>query len=92
MLKNLLQKLDKNTPRERGAYAVNTGQYVGEFFIFIKQDKDNYFFLSLPKMQKRAVPKENFSHGVENKILTLVERLPKNVYQICEAAYNKGLK
>jgi hypothetical protein len=90
MLKHLLQRLDKTTPQIRGAYAVNTGQYVGEFFVFIGQDKDNYLFLSLPKMQKRAVPRSNFTHGITNKILTLVERLPKNIHMVCVAAYNKG--
>ena len=89
MLKSLLQKFH-NKPVERGAYAVNTGQFIGEFFIFIKQENGDLHFLSLPKMLKRVVPRSNFNHGIQHKIITFVERLPKNVHELCKATYNRG--
>lgn len=90
MFYNWLRKFNTSQPADRGMYAINTGLYVGEFFVYIKQDKDTYYFVSLPKLIKRTMPKDKFEVGLKNKIMTLIETLPKNVFEYCNAAFNKG--
>ena len=41
-------------------YAVNSGDYLGEFFVYMESNENEYRFLSLPKMQLRKVPKDKF--------------------------------
>ena len=47
-------------PQERNTYAITTGDYVGEMFIYIESDDDCHKFLSVPKNVNRKVPKEKF--------------------------------
>lgn len=90
MFYNFLKTFNKTTPAPRGMYAVNTGLYVGEFFVYIKQTDNLYHFLSLPKMIKREIPIDKFEIGKKNKILSFVESLPKNIHEYCALQYNKG--
>jgi len=90
MLKDLFKKFKLVTPAERGMYAVNTGLYVGEFLVFISADNSSYNFLSLPRLYKRSIPKDKFEIGIKNKIITLVEILPKKVFAYCAATYKSG--
>lgn len=90
---NLLSFYKKKiVPASRGVYAVEQGQYIGEFFVYIEGSKTDYNFLSLPKMIKRTVDKDSFERGIKNKIIKLVENLPENVYSVCKAQYNAPLK
>jgi len=79
-----------NKPRDKGCYAVNTGLYIGEFFVYMKDNGLYYEFLSLPKMIVRAVPKKSFLTGVKNDIITYVAKLPKDIFSVCQAQYNKS--
>jgi len=80
-------------PTERGMYAVNRGDFAGEFFVFIKvNDNYNYEFLSLPKMLLRTVPISAFQNGVKHKIISFIEKLPKQVFSVCIAQYYKCKK
>jgi hypothetical protein len=75
-------KLSK--PVECGVYAVEHGDFVGEFFVYIRtQPNDSYDFLSLPKMLSRNVPAESFTAGIKNKIICFVEKLPRPIHQLC---------
>lgn len=78
-------------PRQREIYAVNAGQYIGEFFVYIDNSDDNtcYNFLSLPKMLKRIVPVESFKVGLKQKIIKRIERLPIDIYEMCKLQYNQ---
>jgi len=87
ILNSWLKKFNLVKPAERGAYAVNTGLYVGEFLVFVKENSKGYCFISLPKLLKRIIPKDKFEVGIKNKIITLVEVLPKNIFAYCQAAY-----
>lgn len=80
----------KKSPRAREIYAVTTGLYIGEFFVFMEDSKEVFTFLSLPKMLIRSVPKENFYHAVKNKIISFVELLPKEVFDLCQLQYKKN--
>lgn len=74
-------------PAKRCAYAVTTGDYVGEIFVFIDTTDENYKFLSIPKNINRIVPKEKFEFGLEANIIEYVERLPRQVYKIITAQF-----
>jgi hypothetical protein len=84
---NILNKLIKNKtkviPKAKQVYAVGTGTFVGEMLIYCKQDKENYYFLSIPKNINRVIPKEKFDLGVNERIVEYVRDLPKNVYKTC---------
>ena len=87
-LLNGIKKLFKtNHPRYRQSYAVTGGKYLGEFFVYMEQNESDIIFLSLPSMDKRYVPKDKFEYGIKNKILDPVDRLPKDVYNICKEHY-----
>jgi len=76
--------LNKNIPVSRGIYAIDKGDYRGEFFVYIKTtDVGDHCFLSLPKMEKRLVPADSFNSGIKNKIITFVQKLPKPIHKIC---------
>jgi hypothetical protein len=78
-----------STPKKRGAYAVVTGDYIGEFLVYMESDDTNNIFLSLPKIIIRKVPIDAFNRGVKNKIVDLVKVLPSDVFSVCRAQYYK---
>jgi hypothetical protein len=80
----------KNSPKHREIFAVTTGLYIGEFFVFMEETKDAFIFLSLPKMLVRSVPKENYFHAIKNKIISFVELLPKEIFGLCQLQYKKN--
>ena len=78
-------------PKKGCVYAITTGKYLGELFVFIEKKENSFKFLSLPTMNVRDVPEDKFSLGLKNKIIDLVERLPSNVYSTCIKQYRKNL-
>ena len=86
-----IQKIFKSShPIKRQLYAVTGGKYLGEFFVFIEESDTDMLFLSLPSMEKRAVPRDKFNMGINTKILDPVEKLSNNMYDLCKAQY-KGI-
>ena len=77
-------------PLKKGAYAVEHGDYVGEFFVFMESLNNQHIFLSLPKMLIRKVPISSFNTGVRDKIIVFVENLPDGVYRVCCEQYKKN--
>ena len=77
-------------PEQRYAFAIKTGTYAGEIIIFIKQNSQNYEFLSVPKMLNRQIPVEKFKLGVDTGIVDFVEKIPKDVYKIVSAQFEKN--
>jgi hypothetical protein len=73
-------------------YAVQTGDFVGQFFNFIKKDGDEYVFLSTPMMKIQRVPKEKFDFAKEQGIIEYIENLPRNIFQVIEAEYQHQSK
>lgn len=74
-------------------YAVGTGSFVGEMFVFIEETNDTYEFISIPKNQNRSVPKDKFIFGLNNKILEYVNQIDKDVLVLLEKqfVFNKNL-
>ena len=86
----MLKFLSKTHPKKRYVYAITGGVYLGELFVFIKKTDLEYSFLSLPDMKIRSVPLEKFDFGLKEKIIDIVQKLPKNVYDTCIKQYNKN--
>ena len=83
-------KILKGDKLSRNMYAVNQGSYRGEFFVYINKDTTNYYFLSLPDNKSIIIPITEFELGLQEKVIELLEKIPKNVYEICIAQYNES--
>jgi len=77
-------------PKKKYLYAITGGKFLGELFVFIEKNKENYSFLSLPDMKVRDVPQEKFDFGLDNKIIEIVQKIPSYVYKVCIKQYNKN--
>ena len=73
-------------------YAIQLGDFIGQFFNFIKKDGNEYIFLSTPMMEIQRVPKEKFDFAKEQGIIEYVENLPRNIFQVIEAEYQHQSK
>jgi len=80
-----------NHTKQGFVYAITKGTYLGELFVFIETNNNTHLFLSLPDMKIRSVPKDKFKFGLDNKIIDIVQRLPKKVYNICKLQFNKNI-
>ena len=74
------------------AYAVTTGQYIGEFLVYIETIDSDICFLSLPKMINRKIEKKNIENAIRKNILEFQEKLPGYVKAICIEQYKKNEK
>jgi len=73
-------------------YAVSTGKYLGEFFVYIGQVKNKRKFLSLPKMLNREIENKNIDHALEKGILEFQEVLPVDIINVCKQQYHQNEK
>jgi hypothetical protein len=94
-LKNVLSHLKnsfsvKPHPKRGYIYAVTKGTYLGELLVYCKTMNESHGFLSMPKMINRVIPVEKFQFGLDNGIVDVVERLPRNIYDTCLRQYNKN--
>ena len=78
--------------KKREMYAVNNGDYVGQMFAVIAVGKDNVSCLSMPSMENVEVPLDKFELGRNSDIITLVEKLSRDIWKTCEAQYNNNTK
>lgn len=84
--------MQNDEPQYREIFCVNHGKFTGAHFVFINRTRKGYNFLSLPEQVNMFVSKQDFEHGIKNKILESIEILPDNVYQICEMQFLKNEK
>ena len=75
---------------KREVYAVQTGDYVGQMFAIVDPKSDFIGCLSLPSIENIKVPIQSFENGRNSHIIKFVEKLPKEVYSVVEAQYNKN--
>jgi len=92
LVKNLLNKLKTDKFKLGDVYAVTTGTYVGEMFVYIDTISDSHNFLSIPKILNRVVPADKFDYAIETKVIEYVERIPYNERRVCEAQYRANEK
>lgn len=74
------------------AYAVSTGKFLGEFFVYIEQKNKLYCFLSIPKMVNRTIEHDKIEHALKSGILEYQENLPDYVKDMCVKQYKKNCK
>lgn len=90
LMTRLTSKFCKKHPKQRYIYAVTGGKYLGELLVYIKSDNIYHSFLTLPDMHIRDIPVEKFTFGVQESIVDVVEKLPRQVFYVCKAQYNKN--
>ena len=80
-------------PKKGHSYAVGTGTYVGEIFVFINEKQEEYEFISIPKNINRYIPKDKFDVGLEYNILDYVGPVDTNVFELLQKQFefNKDL-
>ena len=78
--------------KKRKIFAVQTGAYAGEMWIFCKKAGDEYQFLSIPIMENRCIKKELFYNGLEGGALKFVEKIPRYVYNIAVKQFKQNEK
>lgn len=83
---------DSKHPIKGHAYAVVTGDYVGEMFIYVESVNNAYNFISIPKNINRTVPKDKFEFGITNNIVDPVTKLDKNVFKLLHKQYEYNYK
>jgi hypothetical protein len=83
---------NKKNPRFGDSYAVQTGDFAGQLFIFIKKTDDVYEFLASPLMENRKVPIEKFDFALEEGIIEYVKRLPRYVRNITRIKFEENAK
>ena len=71
-------------------YAVQTGDYVGEMWVFIEKKDDNYLFLSIPKMENREVTIEKFDFAKQNDIIEYVKSIPRDFFKVVKKQYEEN--
>ena len=74
-------------PTKGCIYAVGTGTYVGEMFVFIEKNNEDYCFLSIPKNVNRTVPKDKFLIGLESKIIDYVGNMDSTIIELLEKQF-----
>jgi len=79
-------------PCKKYSYAVTTGTYIGEIFIFVEEKDDDYCFISIPKNKNRIIPKDKFHFGLAEEIVEVVEKLPSKVFNLLEKQYHFNTK
>jgi hypothetical protein len=73
-------------------YAVQAGDFVGQFFNFVEKKENDYIFLSTPLLEIQKVPKEKFDFAKEQGIIEYVETLPRNIFKVIQAEYQHQSK
>ena len=71
-------------------FAVHTGSYAGQMFIFVEQRGVDYCFLSVPLMENRVIPVAVFDHGRNSNIIKFVERVPPLVRTTAHQQYKNN--
>ncbi len=71
-------------------YAVHHGDYAGQLFALINETDNSCNFLSMPEMKNIEVPKKDFDEGLDKDIIKFVEKLPKDVFEVVKAQYEKN--
>lgn len=77
-------------PKKRGMYAIHEGSRSGGFVVFIHSDNvsKSYAALFIPNpMEAIYLAHDEIHNMLKNETLKLVQRLPKEVYEVCEANY-----
>ena len=85
-----METMDQNSVKRRDCYAVHHGDYVGQMFIVCEVTDAEVGCLSVPEMKNVKVPTDKWTIGRNSDIIEHVEEMPKDVFKVCSAQYNKN--
>lgn len=69
-------------------YVVEGGTYGGDYLVLMEEKETSYIFFVLPDKTKREILIDDFDRGIELKILTFLEKLPKQVFKECKKEFS----
>ena len=75
---------------KRDVYACKTGDYAGQMFIIISESKDFIECLSILEVKNVKIPLESFDSGRNSGIIEYVETIPKSIFKVSKAQYEKN--
>lgn len=78
--------------KKRNIYAVTTGGYAGEMWLYCGKSSDEYHFLAVPVMENRYIKKELFDNGIKGGVLKFVEKIPRYVYETAVIQFKQNEK
>jgi hypothetical protein len=69
-------------------FVVDGGIYAGDYLVVIEEKNDIISCLVLPDKSRRDIKQNDFKRGIDLKILTFLEKLPKYVFKVCKQEYD----
>lgn len=85
-------KLSDHTFEVGDIYAVTTGRYLGEFFVYMESCPTSRKFLSLPEMVNREIENKHIDHALSKNIIEFQQKLPAYVRKMCVKQYKQNEK
>ncbi len=80
-----MSKKRLKTPEQRGVYAF-TKHRRGDFVLYIKESENDVLeFMQLPDRYQIFLTKEEFTEGLNTKLLDFVEQVPEEVFEVAQA-------
>lgn len=71
-------------------FAVHTGTYAGELLLNIKSTPIDCYFLAIPTMVNRIIPRAIVEHALKTNIIKFVEKVPNYVLKVSIEQYKKN--
>jgi len=71
----------------RNIIFVSDGTHKGEFLVEVDRKDDKRIFLGLPGKSIHEVSSKDVEDGLKNKVLRVVDKLPRCVYNVCKKEY-----
>jgi hypothetical protein len=74
----------------RGMYAIHSGDKVGAFFVYIKEEDrgNSYAIMTMPDpMEALYVKREEIDFDLRYDNIKLVKKIPVDVYEVCKVNF-----
>ena len=71
----------------RNILLVKDGLHKGDFLVEVDRKDGMRIFLGLPDKRIHEVPEKDVADGLKNKLLQVVDKLPRCVYNVCKKEY-----
>ena len=89
VLKKTTTALKRRISPERTLYVVTEGTYKGDWLVKVKPGPEESVYMVLPDKEARIIPNKDFEWGLANKVIEVVDVLPKAVYNVCLANFGQ---